>query len=259
MAKRLGIIPYRFAKPIFVGLREQGDAVHSFELTEDSPARLALKLREKQLDAAFLSPIDYAKDYAMYSIIPRVGIASRGNSATAAVLFKENLRTVKSIAVNPVSSSEIVLAHIVFAEKYGSPPSMIPFSASVQQVLGKYDAILCSGDEADAFRDYPYKLDLVEEWEDISELPFVHGIWVTREHALVDEELRTIMNSSGKQQSPYRVDSLNQFQYDMNAEAQAGLAEFFRMAYYHGILPDVPDVRFLSLADDRLRMPEQMN
>ncbi|MBI1803612.1 MAG: hypothetical protein HY033_10820 [Ignavibacteriae bacterium] len=254
MTKRLGIVPYLFAQPLFYGLKEREGPSDPFELIQELPAHLALKLRERHLDAAFLSPIDYARDYAMYSIIPRVGVASQGDSETAYVIFKESLRTLRSLAVNPASTSEIVLAHLVFVEKYGSVPTIVPFAGTIDQGLEKADAVLCVGDEVRARRNDPHKLDLVEEWDDMTELPFVHGIWVTRETALSPFELTAIIDSArlGKanlDQVSNEVDYLNQFQYDMDDHAQEGLLEFLRMAYYHGILPDVPDIRYLSLTD----------
>jgi len=263
MGKRLGIIPYVFAQPLFSGLKEPEGPEQRFELVQDFPSHLAVKLREKKLDAAFLSPIDYAKDYAMYSIVPTVTAASRGESGAAYVLFKENLRAVTSLAVTPFSTSEIVLAHLVFAEKYGYAPAIIPFAGTVEQAFTKADALLCIGDEAAAHRTYPHKLDLVEEWDDIAGLPFVHGMWVARPDALSAEELRAIIDGRRTSEArpgsvPAEVDCMNQFQYDMDDDARAGLAEFFRMAYYHGILPDIPEIRFHPLSDNRQHVAEEI-
>lgn len=264
MAKRVGIVPDVFAQPLFYGLKEWEGPVRPFELVEELPARLTQKLREKNLDAAFLSPIDYAKDYGMYSIVPNVGASSQGETGASFVIFKENLRTVTSLAVKPVSTSEIVLAHLVFAEKYGSPPAIIPFAGTIEQALVKADGVLCAGDEALVYRDHPHTLDLVEEWDDLTGLPFVHGMWVARENALTRVELHAIIESAKKGRAHLadisnEVDYLSQFQYDMNDDARAGLAEFFRMAYYHGILSDIPEIRFSSLPDERRRSIEEMN
>ncbi len=36
------------------------------------------------------------------------------------------------------------------------------------------------------------------------------------------------------------------FSYDFTEEVEEGLQEFLRYAYYHGVLPDVPDVRWFG-------------
>jgi hypothetical protein len=49
---------------------------------------------------------------------------------------------------------------------------------------------------------------------------------------------------------------LNRFGYELNERALAALAEFFRMAYYHGVLKDIPDVKLHDLegqASSRVR------
>jgi hypothetical protein len=39
------------------------------------------------------------------------------------------------------------------------------------------------------------------------------------------------------------------FSYDFPENVQEGIREFLRYAYYHGILPDVPDLRFFGSDD----------
>jgi len=39
---------------------------------------------------------------------------------------------------------------------------------------------------------------------------------------------------------------LETFSYDFGPDAEEGLKEFLRYAYYHGVLPDVPDVRWFG-------------
>ncbi len=255
MAERLGIIPYRYAQPVFHGLREKkpGQKEH-FDIVEDYPATLAVKLREKELDGAFLSPIDYAREYAMYRILPGVAVVAEGESRSALALFNEHLHSIKSLAVDARSSSEIVLAHLVMAEKYDTVPKIIPFIGSVEQALDKADAVLCVGDEALHMMDHTNKLDLVDEWEDITGMPFVHGMWVAREKAFSPSETNNLIESARR--GVERVDEyvqsapagyFEQFGYEFNQAAITSLTEFFRMAYYHGILQDIPDVKFHSL------------
>ncbi|MBI4810146.1 MAG: hypothetical protein HY800_01625, partial [Ignavibacteriales bacterium] len=129
MAKRLGIISHSYAQPLFKGLKQRDDKL--FDLIEDSPTQLAIKLREKKLDGAFLSPIDYAKDYAMYRIVPEVGAVSEGETNNVLPFFKENIKKLETLAIDPRFSSEIVLANIILAEKYDTKPKLIPFIADV--------------------------------------------------------------------------------------------------------------------------------
>jgi predicted solute-binding protein len=255
MAKRLGIIPSLFARPVFHHLTTRNHPLPDFVVTEDVPANLAIRLREKSLDAAFLSPIDYGRDYAMYSILPGICVAAGIRSMSAVVVFKQGLRKISTLAVSPSSSSEIVLANIIFAEQFDGTPTIVPFIGSVDDGLRKADAVLCTADDAFGTADRTAKLDLIEEWYTLTDFPFVHGFWVTRRDGLTPVEVETIVSMGKKGVENYHEDQkhkeyLGHFRYDFDDDVKSGLNEFLRMAYYYGILKDIPDVRYFSSEDD---------
>lgn len=254
MAKRVGIPPETFALPLSVPLKNRRDDL--FTITEQSPAELAIALRKHQLDGALLSPIDYAKDYAMYRIVPGVGIASSGESQTILLVFHESIRDITTIAVDPHFTSEIVLASIILAERYDSHPKIVPFSGTVETMMQSADCALVVGNAAIRLSNHSTKIDLVDEWSDMTDLPFVHGIWVSREQDLTVREMEALKYHDPPEKLPEEEirfldpSYFAYFQYDLNSEAVAGLIEFFRMAYFHGILNDITDVKFFSESGD---------
>src|SRR5690242_267878 len=139
MARRIGIIDETYARPLFTGLGRL------FDVTVGPPAELAVALRDHSLDAAFLSPIDYAKDYAMYRIVPGRAASSRGESVTVLLAFNKQLRNIATLAVDPRSASEIVLAGILMAEKYGIRPAIVPVAGNPADALGRSDAAILAG------------------------------------------------------------------------------------------------------------------
>jgi predicted solute-binding protein len=244
VAKRLGIIAQTYAQPLFAGLKEN----KHFSLDTGLPAQLAIKLREKNLDGAFLSPIDYAKDYAMYRIIPKVAAVSTGESGSALLLFNENIRKIESLAVDPSSASEIVLASLILQEKYDARPKLIPTIADADTALRLSDAYLAVGDTALKYKDRTNKIDLVDEWTDLTGLPFVHGVWVSREDILTGEEMKMIIDSVRLYDQD--KNSGSHFQFELTDQISESLTEFFRLAYYHGILQDITDVKFFHLTNE---------
>jgi chorismate dehydratase len=252
--KRIGIVPHLFAQPLFFGLKRQEDPP-AFELVESrqaGTAELAIKLRQAQLDGAFLSPIDYARESSRYRIIPSVCASSEGESSAVSLLFRESLRRVNSIAVDPSAGSEVVLAHLIFAEKYDSAPRIVPTPLSGDEALTKADAVLLLGDSALETEGRRNKLDLVAEWGDMTGLPYIHGFWAAPAEALSVPEAQ-LMIESGRQGAS-RLESfgtnagyLRRFRYELDEEALAALAEFFRMAFYHGILKEIPELHQLDL------------
>ena len=249
MPARLGIISDRLAQPLFNLLREK----NKFLLWENSPAELAIKLRRKELDGAFLSHIDYAKDYSMYRLLPQIAAVSRKESGAVLLIFREDARTIKKIGVDPAYESEIVLASIILTEKFEVRPQIIPTRSGIECLSQKADAYLACGDAAMKLREHRNKLDLVDEWQDITDLPFVHGFWVTREGALGKEEIDFIIRSGkegatrfGQSAEADGSGELSLFSYSFGETEIQAVSEFFRMAYYHGIIKDIPDVRFVS-------------
>ncbi len=239
MPKRIGIISQTWANPLAAGVKSAG----SFEILSKSPSELAILLRHSELDAALLSPIDYAKDYAMYRILPGAAAVSQGESRFALLVFNENSRNISTLLIDPHSSSEIVLAAIVLAEKYDSRPQLKPFSGSLNDALATASAALVVGDAARNLSGHTNVIDLVDEWGDMTELPFVHAVWAAREGALSSAEVRAITAPP----DPAGNGASEGFYYSLDEEASRGLTEFYRMAYYHGILKDIPDTKFVDL------------
>ena len=250
MLKRLGIIDHLYARPLFRGLAEPRDGPR-FDLVRDVPAQLARKLRQRHLDGAFLSPIDYARDYSLYGIIPKCLVASAVETSTVALFFKEHIREIRTVAVDATSASEVVLAHLILREKYDITPRILPIDAPLEAALGQADAALVVGDACRAKRGVRNKIDLIDEWEDLTGLPFALGLWVARDGALAPKEMNAIIRSASRGAAAIEKvaegeerDYLSSFVYEQTEEVLQGLTEFFRMAYYHGILPDIPELTF---------------
>jgi chorismate dehydratase len=256
--KRLGISPELYCAPLFFGLSEDPH----FECITDVVAANAARLRKHDLDGAFLSPIDYARESSEYCIIPNGAVSSQAPTNTIVLLFKEGLHTIKTLAVRPGSTSEVVLATILLGEQFDIRPTIIPSVGSPEQMLHSADAALLVGnaafESAGASRS---RIDLVEEWNDLTDVPYVHGFWCTRGTDLTREEVESIQAASDHGRSSLGAiaeaeasklgerflrsaveEYLGRFSYSFGDEEQEALLEFLRYAYYHGVLPDVADI-----------------
>ena len=224
--RRIGILPDLVARPLFTRF-----GAPEYDVVRDVPGALAMKLRGEQLDGAFLSPIDAARGLPGCRPAGNGSLVSRPGSNTAKLLFRSGIREIRTLAADPGRTSEIVLAHIVLVEQYDTTPTIVPRTGDPAGLLSTCDAVLVAGDEASAVTDDG--LDLVEEWAQMSGLPFVHGLWYAKsgdlEPALFSEP--AIDRAALPEGVSYRFDT----------EARSGLAEFIRMAYYHGILGEIPE------------------
>lgn len=257
--KNLGIIPDLYALPLFFKLREKVD---NFNLIADYQINIAKMLREENLHAAFLSPISYAKDHLNYVLIPKLAVSSEGISNVICLYFQENLKEIKTISTDLKNTSEMVLAKLVLMEKYSSNPTFVFSEEPLEKMLEKSDAALIVGNANLQLKHYKNKLDLVDEWSDMMELPYVHGIWVTRKNKLSDEEVKMIIDLGNNgannlteianqfsEEQEETLDYLLNFSYQLNDNAKYGLIEFIRMAYYYDIIDDLPDFEYLQEKD----------
>ncbi len=240
--KLLGVPSYGYVVPLWKPLSRRS----KFTIVHDVPAHLARRLRERKLSAALLTPIDYARDYAMYRIIRDAAVSSIGASGTILLNFRSGLHDIQSIAFDPSSSSEVVLAKIVLAEKYELTPAVIPVIGTLEEMLAKADAALMLGDPT-RHHERETMLDIVEEWTDIADVPYVHNVWVSREHELSSDQINLIRQAPTSIQdgsSPAKGnDEANRLSFSLSEDGLGGLNEFLRMAYYHKILQDMPDLK----------------
>ena len=242
--KLLGIHPHSYCRPLLTGLT----GANRFDIQTDIPATLALRLRHRELHAALLTPIDYARDSSDYLIVPDVSVSSQLPNNAITIHFRKGIRTVSTLAVNPSSSSEIILATIILAEEFAITPTIIPAAGSLDSLLIRADAALLVGDDSLRVASGDLRtIDLVEAWYEMTDLPYVHGIWCGRESDLNAEDIRALQEGAraGKAASGEDAEApLTAFEFTGTAESTEGLREFLRYAYFHGILPDVPDLHF---------------
>lgn len=252
MTKLLGIQNDLYCRRLSLGA--QRPAGVSVEI--DIPARNAIKLRERNLSAAFLAPIDFAKDSSDYVILRDIMLHSLEASDTISLCFKDGLHSVDTVAIDPSSSSEIVLARIILAEEFDLDPKFVVAVGTVDEKLRLADAALLVGDASlRVTRGRANTIDLVDHWNDMTGLPYVHGFWCTREGDLSDEEIDLLQKSPltslealagmelpGGFSLEEADEYLGKFSLTRSEAAIDGLREFLHFAYFHGIIPDVPEV-----------------
>ena len=269
MKSRLAVSDALSLKPLLFGL-DRTDS--PFELVTDIPANNALKLSKRSdgIRNAFLSPIDYARYGGEYRIVPNICVASTGRTNTVQLVLKSTLHNVETVAVDVRFTSEIILSKIILSEKYRNEPAhsqlqFIPMMPDIDAMLAKADAALIVQDHPQVIsRPGTFTLDLVEEWNDLTGLPYIHGFWVGREEDLSKTEAQALLTAKNTgillmpqlahgvaQQKNFSLDEMTQyvssFSYDFGEKEEEGLAEFIQYAYFHGIIGDVPEILYFDV------------
>lgn len=259
---RLGAVPDFYCRPLVYGIEyPEGPALAG--LSFESAGVNTERLLQDELDAGLIGPIDFARNSSDFALYPSIGAASRYDSRTIVLCLHQNLRKITSIAVGVVSSSDIILAKIILSEKFEQQVAIVPVLGSVEQMLSKADAALLAGNSALSSPWNGPKLDLVDEWTDMTELPFVHLICAARKEKQKKEIASLLLSSQKKGAASFSLiasqhartftfpaevleGQLERYEYGFGDEARQGLGEFFRYAFYLGILPDVPEIEIFG-------------
>ncbi|HXG01109.1 MAG TPA: MqnA/MqnD/SBP family protein, partial [Bacteroidota bacterium] len=219
------------------------------------------------------SPLDYAKDSSDYAIVPGVCVASEGNGSIV-VCFKEGIKRVSTLAADPAFASEIILTKIILAEEFEIEPVIVPSAGPVEHMLERADAALLAGDAA--FRQSNPSagfIDIVEEWVEMTGLPYVHALWCVHEHRMSPQVIEQVQAACAKGvagisdiafQFPKDErrgvqEFLESFTYELLPNVQDGLSEFMKYLYYHGVTPDVSDLNFYRKKSEADSLPRSVS
>jgi chorismate dehydratase len=268
MKSRLAAFDALYVRPLLFGLDRPESP---FDLVIDIPAKNAVNLsqRSEGIQSAFLSPVDYARHGGEYCIVPGICAASSDRTDTVQLVLKSALHNIEKIAVDVRFTSEIILAKIILLEKYRNQAGhlnlqFIPMLPDLDAMLAKADAALLVN-ELPKMSDKSglYVLDLIEEWNDMTDLPYVYGFWVGREEELTENQAGALLTAKKEgtrlqkqiaetvaRQNNLPISSavryISSFSYDFGEKEEESLLEYMKYAFFHGIIKDVPEIRFFD-------------
>lgn len=272
-----------YLKPLLYGVdgddspfRPVVDFPAAIAMNMSKPARTAQSGGRTKLEGAgcaFLSPIDYARYGAEYCIVPTVAVSSSQPTDTIELYVKPDIRNIKTMAVDIRITSEIILAKIILTEKYPYSQNdeanlqIVPMMPNLDAMLSKADAALLVNfaPTTERQRDV-FKLDLIEEWYDLTDLPYVHGFWVGRQDEMLIADVQRLIHAKkngvalleevaaqAAKERGFSAESATQylsaFSYDFTEQQSESLQELMSYAYYFGVLPDIPEINFFDVED----------
>jgi chorismate dehydratase len=255
---RIGAVPDFYCRPVIFGL-QQPESPAAAGLSFESAGVNTQRLLDDECDAALIGPVEFARNSSDFSLYPSIGVSSKGESRSSVLCVNKNIRSIASVAVGAVSSSDIILAKIILSEKFEQDIVIVPVIGSVEQMLLKADAALLTGNASLTTHWDGPALDLVDEWSDMTDLPFIHLLCAARKEKHKKEIASLLLASQELGSASLPIIAVQQAKelsipaeaieqqlegcaYGFDEEAREALGEFFRYAFYLGILPDVPEI-----------------
>ncbi len=261
---RIGAVRYLNARPLIEGLEALAPRV-TLEL--DYPSVLADRLAAGALDVALIPSAEYFRGRVRdgYEILPGLAIAARGAVRSVKLFSRVPLGSIERLALDDGSRTSQVLVQVWLDAVHGVRPARIErLPVGVSALESTADAVLVIGDRAMRVPHDPFVavVDLGAAWVELTGLPFVFALWVTRPGldlgglpeilrecraaglARADDlaaEYGPKLGLSRAECSEYLTSVLS---YDLGEAEQAGLRQFARMAGALGLVPGGADLAF---------------
>jgi chorismate dehydratase len=262
---RISIDKSLASRPLIYGLTGT-QLEDTFDLQYSSQVMCAENLRQGVSDLALIPAAEYARKKETWFIVPDLCIAAPAASKKIQLFFNSGLRDIKRIAVQSLNSTETILLKIILQEGHELNPEYIEETGDLEHLLKKVDAALQVDEVAlENYNKNRNRLDLNEEWVDLTRLPFVYSVWAGREFLIEKEDIIAVKMSheigfrnieiickdhAEKKEEDwgfYHDFLTKDLTYILTDTEKDGLAEFYSYAFYFGLLEYIPDFHFFSL------------
>jgi predicted solute-binding protein len=213
---RIGCVGYLNARPLIHGWPGQ--------VRFDHPAALCRQLAAGELDVALVSSFEYLR-HPVYSIVDGVAIASDGPVYSVIIAYLGEIEKLREVVIDPASATSNNLLRCLLRER-GIEAEFLT-AGEIEPGRGR----LLIGDQAIRFRRKTgarYRiLDLGEEWQQQTRLPFVYALWLIRPEFQARQQIAQLLCSLGKQ---------NRARLEAVIDAQPETDRVFCRFYFHDCL-----------------------
>ena len=251
---------------------EHGGAARDFAIEYTIPSACAVALAANQADIGIIPAVTYAEIPGLV-ILPNIAIAAKDFVRSILLVSKKPIEQVETVATDTSSRTSVALLQVLFAKFLGGPRQLTPHAPQLDLMLHSHDAALLIGDaalEITVGKEY-FVYDLAHLWHERTGQPFVFAFWAvrldsldraprdldlvkvfqqSRDHGLEPANLRVIAQQWSSKLKRSEADILTYLtenvHYYLDRQNHAGLQLFLRYSQEIGLIPAVPDLRFLG-------------
>ena len=272
---RLGRIPWINCYPVY-GAIDRGLIRVPAELVSGTASELNDLLATGALQVSAVSAVEYARNAALYHLLPDLAITSDGPVHSVALFSKRPIAELTdcTVLLSASSKTSVLLLELLCRHRWSIAPQFATVRAEAADLAGlsalPHQAVLVIGDAAlhlSTQSIYPVRVDLGEEWNHWTGLPFVFAVWAARRdtpasavHAVhqrllesrewglahLDELAACAAVNTGVDAALCRA-YLGDLDYALSYRHLAGLTDFFRRLVQDGTVPD-GSLSFISAA-----------
>ena len=232
--------------------------------TEAVPADCARLLAARSVDVALVPVIEYQRIPDLL-VVPDVCVGSKKEVRSVVLVSRrDDLKEVRSVALDESSRTSATLVKIIFREFVGHEPTWTTTSPDVQRMLSENDAALIIGDPGMTFpREGMRVWDMANLWHTFTGLGFVFAMWMipsdgparAREidfAAARDEgvaQAEEIVNSYERSLSlsaaEIRTYLTENISFRVDPDMSQGLRVYFELANKHRLIEEFKALKFI--------------
>ncbi len=268
---RISAISFLNTAPLMWDL-ERGDAGRDFEISYTIPSACAAALAAGRADIGIIPAFTYAEIPELV-ILPNVAIAAKDCVRSILLVSTKPIDHVRTVAADTSSRTSVALLQVLFAKFFGGPRDLTPHPPKLDEMLHRHDAALLIGDAAlQVPLNAGYHLyDLAHLWHRATGKPFVFAFWAvrldalnrqpkgmnlakvfqeSRDHGLEAHNVNIIAREwspkLGLSEDDIRSYLTENIHYYLDRESHGGLKLFLQYSQEIGLIPAIPDLRFLG-------------
>ncbi len=175
---KLALVSYINTTPFIEGIKASDFLSKHVELFIDYPAQCADMILKGKVDGGLL-PVGAYQPHLDMEIITDYCIGANGAVDTVALFSHQKLDKITSIYLDYQSKTSVQLVQILAKRYWKQDFVFLPTSKGFESHIPENAAILIIGDRVFKYEHlYPEKIDLAEQWQQYTGLPFAFAVWV---------------------------------------------------------------------------------
>ena len=259
MKLSVGAVSFLNSRPLVKTLSKVTD----FNIDYSVPAVCASKLMAGNTDVALIPSIEYARSPNELHVVPDLAIAAKGPALTVRFFYTVDIFKIRRVAIDKSSRTSVALLKILMWEKYGIDPEWVESSPCLDEMLMRADAALMIGDPVfNCLETSIPSIDLAEEWNKYTGLPFVFAFWAGWPGLLDHTHVKSFLKSSevgqqsvediayeyatinGGDKKLYEKYMVEYIHYEFGCRELEGLNLFYEKAVANRLIERVPKLIF---------------
>lgn len=188
---------YLNTKPLLYGL-ENGPIKDAIELIQDYPSNLVKALKNDQIDIGLI-PVAALLDLEEYHIVSDYCIGTEGEVASVCVFSEVPMEQIDTVILDYQSRTSVILCKILFKQHWKKKVQYMDSQdeSYIEKIKGNV-AGLVIGDRALKIRSrFSHIYDLGLGWKEMTGLPFVFAVWVSKNQ--LNEDFLLSFNLANKE------------------------------------------------------------